>query len=123
MSELCMVKEATEGIRACAWDRSLGGRNVKGSAFALAIGQWPSGVVVNTEKGPGMCAFVLPVSACSHQHAGEKKVTQSCASPGPEVFWSLWRSWQPPCFQHGGSLGQTCTPTSPELHPGHPGRG
>lgn len=104
-----MVKEASESIRACALGRSVGGRNVKGSAFALTIDQRPSGIVVSTEKGPELCAFVLLVSACSHQHARERRVTQRCASPGkPQQPPSLWASVEElatSCFQHGASLG------------------
>lgn len=109
-------------LRACALGRSLGGRDANGSASALAIGQRPAGVVVNTEKG--LCAFVLLVSACCHQHAGERKVTQSCVSPGkPEQPPGVCQqNWQPHTFSVMGAWAQACTPTSPELHPGHPGR-
>lgn len=109
-----MVKEASESIRACALGGSVGGRNVKGSAFALTIDQRPSGVVVSTEKGPGLSAFVLLVSACSHQHArgGWQRAVPALANhSSSQVFGSLQRSWQPHACSMVRVWGQACAPT------------
>lgn len=66
---------------ACALCRSFGGRNRKDSAFPLTVCQWTSGVVVDIEKGLWSCAFVLPVSACTHQHLSRRKMPYICGRP------------------------------------------
>lgn len=88
---------------ACVLCRSFGGRNGKDSAFAPTISQWSSGLVVDIEKGPWSCSFVLTVSACTHQHPSRRKETL--------------------CLQYGGSLGKTCISISSELHTGHLDKG
>lgn len=52
MSELCTVKETTEGSVARALCRSLGGRNGKDHTFALSTSQQPSGVMGDAKEGP-----------------------------------------------------------------------
>lgn len=114
---------------ACALCRSFGGRNGKDSACAPTVSQWPSGMVVDIEKGPWSCAFTLPVSGCTHQHYSRRKVPQICGRPGkpeqprapPVSVEQLVET--PSASSTGAAWGQTCIPTSPELHTGHLGRG